>query len=237
VAYDVHFRIADPQAFAGLLTYGELADEAVPVPALGPDARAIGDLHALVVALFHRVAHHYDVERLMLLYDVDLIARRLDAAAWARFDEVVREKRIMRVALRGLEMAVQFFGTPVPPTIVEGLRSATGREPTADYLRPRFRKVDILVSDLRLLTGWRSRFKLIREHLFPPPAYILASYGRTHRVLVPALYLHRAARGAVEWFRPCRQPADASPAGKQTGEGRRSVIQVPRRAHATSSPD
>ncbi len=46
--------------------------------------------------------------------------------------------------------------------------------------------------------------RLLREHVFPAPAYILNYYGRRQPLLLPALYLHRILRGAGSWFRPIR---------------------------------
>ena len=203
-AYDIHWKIADPQVFADVFSYPELASESVPVTPLGPHARAIGDLHALLVACTHRVAHHYDTESLLLLYDIDLIARRLDARAWSRVVALACEKRIRAVSARGLCLATTFFGAPVPAEVLSALNNGDEFEPTAAYLRRDLRRVDILSSDLKALGGWRARATLLREHLLPPPAYILKSYGQTSRVVLPALYLHRLVRGVLEWFRPLR---------------------------------
>jgi hypothetical protein len=198
--YDVHWKIADPQLFADILSYDELAADAAPLPTLGPAARAIGDVHALVVACTHRVAHHYDTGSLLWLYDIALLARTLDESQWSQFIRLTSEKRIRRVCARGLALAAELFGAPAP----SALWDAHEPEPTAAYLRTRLRRVDILRSDLRTLTGWRARAKLIREHLFPRPSYILQSYGQTHRLALPVLYLHRIVSGAVDWFRPLR---------------------------------
>jgi hypothetical protein len=67
------------------------------------------------------------------------------------------------------------------------------------------RKVDVLRSDLEQLPSWAERLALVREHLFPPPAYMAARYGAgCHWPLLPLLYLDRIIRGATGWFRPVR---------------------------------
>ena len=76
---------------------------------------------------------------------------------------------------------------------------------TAIYLDRHARKVDRLAADLRALPGWRSRLRLLREHLFPPAEYMFATSGRSARALLPALYVRRIARGALAWF---RRPAE-----------------------------
>jgi hypothetical protein len=196
---DVHWKIADPQVFADVLSYEELARDAVAVPELGAAARSVSDVHSLIIACTHRVAHHYDSELLLFLYDIDLLGRRINEASWDRVIALASERRIRGVCARGLHVAADLFHTPVPTRVMTALEAADGAEPTAAYLRRRLRRVDILRSDLHALGGWRVRAKLLR-----PPRYILASYGQTRASLLPALYVHRILRGALEWFRPLR---------------------------------
>jgi hypothetical protein len=74
----------------------------------------------------------------------------------------------------------------------------------AAYLRADARKVDLLAADLRALPDWRSRARLLREHLLPPPEYMRAAH-RSRRGWLPALYVWRIARGARAWFRRPRR--------------------------------
>ena len=209
--YDVHWKIADPQVFADVVAYDELAREAVPIPALGPGARAIGDVHALIVACTHRVAHHFDTDDLLFLYDIDVLARRFDEDEWDRMAMLASEKRMRAVCARGLALSQQRFSTPVPARVMATLTAAAAEEPSAAYLAGGLRRVDILRSDLESLPGWRARARLLREHLLPSPAYMRASYGRESTLLLPALYAHRIVRGALKWFRPLNQKPDMTP--------------------------
>ena len=201
-AYDVHWRIADPQAFADTFSFDELDAASAPLPGT-QTARTLSDVHALLVACMHRVAHHYDADSLILVCDIDRLARRFTIADWDRFVALAAAKRIRAVSARGLALAHSCFATPVPPHVHTALGAADD-EPSAAYLRQHLRKIDILRSDLRQLGSWRARLKLLREHLFPSPAYLLASSGSTRRSFVPALYLLRIVRGASAWFRPLR---------------------------------
>jgi hypothetical protein len=204
MAFDIHWKLADPQVFANLFSFDELDREAVIVPELGAKAMALSDVHALVVACVHRVAHHYDREILILLYDIDLLTRRLSLAEWNEVTRVAAEKRIRAVTARGLDLAVRLLGSPVPPAVADALARTSDLEPSAAYLRADLRKIDVLLSDLRQLKNWRQRFTLVREHLFPPPAYMLRSYGQRRPLLLPFLYLHRILSGARGWFRTIR---------------------------------
>jgi hypothetical protein len=206
IAFDVHWKVSDPQPFADLFSFEELEREARPVPALSGVAETVGDEHALLVACTHRVAHHYDDDTLIFLYDIDLLARRLTPSGWGRVSTMAAAKRIREVTLRGLDLASNLLGTPVPDHVraaLEADRGSPNAEPSSAYLAPGFRRVDILRADLREL-GWRGRARLIREHLFPAPAFILRSYGQPWAGLLPFLYLVRIIRGANAWFRPLR---------------------------------
>ena len=74
---------------------------------------------------------------------------------------------------------------------------------SASFAGRRMRKLDVLISDLRALSGWPSRLRLLREHIFPPRAYMRAAYGTTTDGWLPVLYIWRVARGAAQW---CRRP-------------------------------
>lgn len=209
IAFDVHWKLSDPQAFADLFSFEELEREARPVPALARAAKTFGDEHALLVACTHRVAHHYDHDILIFLYDIDLLARRLSPSGWDRVSAMATAKRIRQVTLRGLDLASSLLGTPVPNEVRATLADlgswagSPGGEASGAYLATGLRKVDILRADLREL-GWRGRVRLIREHLLPAPAFVLRSYGQPWPGLLPFLYLIRIIRGANAWFRPLR---------------------------------
>jgi hypothetical protein len=62
------------------------------------------------------------------------------------------------------------------------------------------------LSTLRQLPTFRARVELVWQHLFPKPAFIMNAYGVRRRLWLPALYVHRAARGALRWLRPLAPP-------------------------------
>ena len=133
---------------------------------------------------------------------------------------IASAKRIRGVCARGLGLAADLFGTPIPASVSSGLAAVDGIEPSAGYLRGRLRRVDILASDMRALGGWRARARLLREHLLPAPPYVLASYGKPHPSVLPALYVHRIIRGAFKWFRPLNRKPDMTPGSAFRPAGR-----------------
>ena len=203
LAFDIHWKLSDPQAFADLFTFEELNRDARSIPALGSHARTPCAEHALLVACAHRVAHHFDQEFLIDLCDIDLLARTLDQSAWRRVASLAAARRLRRVVLRGLQLAADRLGTPIPIDVHAALAAAGEAEPTAAYLVGGLRRVDVLRADLQAL-GWRDRLHLLREHLFPDPTFVLRSFRSTQPAMLPAFYVIRIARGARSWFRPLR---------------------------------
>lgn len=199
IAYDVHWRLAEPLVFAECLSFEELSAAAVD-PVEIDAGRRLGDVHALLVACMHRVAHHHDADHLILLYDIDLLARGLIDSGWREVVALAGERGLAAVCLRGLTLAAEGFGTPVPEWVgAELSRHAVG-EPGARFLDRRLRRIDVLASDLGALASWRARLGLVRRVLFPSRQYMRATHGPTRGLAV--LYAQRMARGAMRWTQP-----------------------------------
>jgi hypothetical protein len=199
---DLHWRVANPQVFSDLLSFDELSEASQPLPALGPAARAPSNAHALVLACVHRVAHHYDSECLIWLYDVHVLASVMSPEDWRVFAEVVRARRIVSVCLQSLRRATENFATRVPSLPFDS--TADLDEPryevTSAYLAER-RRVDRLVLDVASLESWSARWLLLREHLFPPGRYMREVYAPSSTMPLPVLYAWRVVRGARKWFK------------------------------------
>jgi hypothetical protein len=198
--YDVHWKIANPQRFANAVDFDELARDAVALPLLSPDARGIGRMHALWVACVHRAAHHYDGDAVVWLYDIHLLIGALDDQAIARFAALAEDSGVRRICARGLRLAAERLGTAVPAGLLARLEAGPEHEPSMVFLDPRVRKIDLLLDDVRLLRGWRARFALVKEHLFPHPAYMRRTYSDGSPAPMWWLYARRIAAGALKWL-------------------------------------
>ena len=196
--FDIHWKVSTQSLFADLVTYEELAEHAMPVAALGISARAAGPLHALLLACVHPVMHHRNLERLIWVYDIHLLASRLAVQELERFADLAVTKGVGPICARGLHLARARFGTRVPDSITSRL-AAAGDNALTKYLRPGRRWHNSFLSNLQGLPRWGDRLQLAREVFFPSRHYMLTSYGFRSQtlgsVLLPALYLHRNARG------------------------------------------
>jgi hypothetical protein len=109
---------------------------------------------------------------------------------------------VSAILLDGLYRAMHWFDTPVPIDMLDMLARhvQANLEPSAVYLGNGLRPIDVLFSDLRALSSWRARARLLREHVLPPSGYMLRSYGVSSRALLPVLYADRVVRGARRWL-------------------------------------
>ena len=199
---DLHWRLANPQAFGGVLDITDLGADAVLVARLAP-ARAPGPVHACLVACVHRVAHHPDDDRLIWLYDVDLLARGFDDGAWERFLAWADDRAVGAVCGRSLSDAVEMLGTPVPAWVRSDARLSSPRArsaPSAAFLEPGRRHVQTVAQDFALLPTWSARWRFVRQHLFPPSSYMRTVYAPSSHMPLPVLYAQRAWRGAWRWL-------------------------------------
>jgi hypothetical protein len=202
--FDFHWRVSNPQLFAGMFSYEEFEEEAVLVPRLCPEARRFGDLHSVLISCVHRVAHHFDEENLLWLYDLHLLMKDKDAAWFQALDRLARDKQLANICLRGVELAQFWFGTRVPPDLLDGWQNVD-REKATDFLSAKRRWFTDIWLDLKHLGSWRDRFKLLQEHAFPPAQYMLKKYNISNKWLLPAAYVLRGTYGLRKFagkFRP-----------------------------------
>jgi hypothetical protein len=196
--FDVHWKISTQPVFADVLTYDEVAAEASAVPALGPHAHGPSPVHALLLACVHPAMHHRNVESLLWLYDIHLLARKLSEDEWRRFERLATMKQVSAICAHQLEAAGRRLGTGVPEAVRANL-IATSYEPSAAYLVPGRRWTDDLVSSVRGLQHWRARLRFLREVTFPPARYMRTAYELPHSplstILLPLVYVHRIAAG------------------------------------------
>jgi hypothetical protein len=197
---DLHWKVTNPHLFADALTFEELLGGAMPIPQLG-SASGPGPAHALLLACIHRVAHHQNSELLMWLFDIHLLATAMDSAQRDEFAALARRKRMRAICAAGLDHAHRLFATVLPPAWRDSLATTADDvpEPSAVFLRPAARRIDMLLWDLRAVAGWTRKVRLIQETVFPPAAYLRARYG--HGTPLVVAYVDRIVTGAKKWFR------------------------------------
>jgi hypothetical protein len=190
--------------FAGAVQFDELADGAIALPMLGAGARGLGRVHALWLACVHRAVHHYDQDTLLWLYDVRLLVEALDAGGLDRFVALAERTGVRRICLRALLLARTRLATAIPPAVLTALEAGPAGEPSAVFLNPQIRQIDVLRDDLRVLPGWRSRLTLLKQHLFPDASYMRKIFAPESSAPVAWLYVRRILAGARKWLSSIR---------------------------------
>jgi len=125
----------------------------------------------------------------------------LTAREWGSLRDLACGNRIAGFCLDGLRSAKARLGSELPPEIEDALAAAAPAEPSRVFVEGPVTRRDVLLSDLKVLHSWSDRIRLLREHMFPPPAFIQQRYGTTSRWLLPALYMHRLVTGVSKWGR------------------------------------
>jgi hypothetical protein len=197
-ALDVHWKISNLQALANCVTHTELWNCRVPVVPLGPSAVTVDAPHALLLALVHRAGHHPGSRNLLWIYDLHLLDSRLTAHERLQFQANVAARGLNSIAAEGLGIARRWFGDPA----LDALDDATRGAPASgdDLVRP-WTPAEVLRLDLQALPDWRTRGRLLREHLLPSSSYMRAKYGVQSNVMLPALYIWRVLHGMPRWLR------------------------------------
>jgi hypothetical protein len=197
---DLHWRVANPQHFRDVAPFEDLWTSSEPRPRLGDAARGLAPVQAFVLACVHRVAHHYDDERLIWTHDLHRLAQRMTAEDWQGLMALARSRHAAAACARGVTLTTSLFGTIVPPGVAEALAEAAEREPRTARYFGHGRHVDRILTDLSLMPSWTARARLARQHVFPPAQYMRDVYAPGSDLPVAILYMQRAWRGARRWM-------------------------------------
>jgi len=189
--FDVHWQVSDRPVFAAAVDLETLLQNAIEIPALGPFARTVSPVHALLLACMHRV-RHYNADLLMWLYDIHLLTEKLNER---EVDEVVaaaRRSKISAICDVGLRRAADRFHTQIADGLLERLRpagAAHSAELSARYLVLPPLRARLL--DLMTQPDWTKRFRFICELATSDRQYLLDRYQRTRPAWLPVLYARR----------------------------------------------
>jgi len=200
---DLHWKISNPQIFSEIYSFDELMRNAIEFSIAGVQARMPSYIDSLVIACIHRVAHHYDEENLLWLYDIHLLTEKLSPLESAEFAAKARKKEVWRICRRGLELAQKWFETDLPEAFSLETTRAMDRqtdEKTSAYLRSDRKWFHDVWHDLKNLPSAKQRLQLLKEHAFPHREYILAKYPTAPRALWPLLYPLRITLGLRRIF-------------------------------------
>lgn len=205
---DLHCRPLNAPLFAEALPFQRLWSQAQPLPGLPDGIRGLSPVHAVLHACLNRVLDIQtgEPQRLKLLFDVHLLAARLEAGHWIELVGQARARGIAGGCLRVFDETSALFDTRFPDDVLEDLRRAAASE-ALDWTR---------LTDWRYMQwrnflavpGWRARLRWLWERLFPTRSRLLGRrnrYGEGHWMLLLLRRLRygiRRLRRNDDWERP-----------------------------------
>jgi hypothetical protein len=200
--YDLHWGVANNPVFAGALRFDDLLARSVAIPKLGPHARGLCAVDALLLACIHRVAHHHDSDRLIWLIDIALLRGRMSSEEHREFWRKAAEARVVAVCERSIALADEWMSRPPHDRAADHLEASEmdGDEPSRAFLDREMTYAGEMLANFRALP-WRARVERLWHLAFPPPAFVLQSFGTRNRLALPWLYVRRGARGVARLFR------------------------------------
>ncbi len=212
---DLHWRINNSQLLAKTLSYEELASRSIALPALGPTARTLDKVDALLFACIHRAGHahapyysgaeaHYG-ERIIWLYDIALLLAQMSAQEVDAFAQRATEKRIVTICRDALHAAKAYLAVPIPASLALHLADRGAPEASAHYFSGN--RARQMLGDFLALKHWSERGRWAWETAFPTADYMHYKYPEQARTWLPLLHLRRLAEGLAGVIIPKRRRA------------------------------
>lgn len=174
---DLHSKLLNAPLFADALPFDELWAASQPLPGLPAQLRALGAVHALLHACLNRVMDIQigEPERLKLLYDVHLLADRLDEITWHQLQALACQRRIAGACARVFGEARRLFATEFPSSVLAALDAAAASEPLDwarldDWRYMQWR-------NLLAVPGLGGRLRWLYERVFTTRSRMQGRYG------------------------------------------------------------
>lgn len=168
---DLHWRIQNAPLFADTLDFETLWAASVPLTGLHPAVRGLGPVHAMTHAAMNRVVNIYNGlgDRLHWLYDVHLLAGRLDPKDWHNLIGLAVDMRLCGIVRSALKAAVRDLNSRVPEFVLTELQRHAKSE-SLDATR----MGDWKYMQLRNLMAlpWQQRASWVFERILPDMSYL-----------------------------------------------------------------
>jgi hypothetical protein len=191
---DVHWRISNHAGFARSLSFDEAWRESRLLSGL-THARGLGDAHALLLACLHYESTRSSEQnlRMIWLYDMHLLCESMSAGNWDTFQNLVVERKLVKVVLRPLEEAQKLFPAKGFTEKLEVLKNKC----EVDSPQQRFEQSNLalLLDDFRYLPTFSSKLNLLKELLLPDAQELLRRNNKNSRLWLPWLYSKHAITG------------------------------------------
>ena len=203
IAIDIHTRLFNRPGMNDLLSYDEILSSARQIMIADQTALAPSTEHCLIHAALHLMAHHQNSRKLIWLYDIWLLIQSLEKEETERLLAYSSRKRIALILVCALERCHQFFplaNLELLNQLKEQVEQQKNIEHPSTIALTDSGLTDRLKSDWKALSGFKTRLKWLKGHLFPSYSYISKKYNVSAFPLVWACYVWRIIHGSVKLF-------------------------------------
>ncbi len=181
---DAHWRLFNSMQLQQLFSYHELQAEAQLLPGQ-PGVFGLGPVHALFNACGHRaiglsqrgIQGLQAANALRWLWDMHALAQSFTEQQWQQVLTLSAEKQLSALMAEALATAQQYFGSPLPETLLQALHRQSGTEVhqlrTFSHWR-RYQWREFLAS----APHWSGRFRWLQHTVFLDSPSIQARYGQ-----------------------------------------------------------
>ena len=196
VQLDVHWRVSNHPRYARCIPFEDAYRNSIALP--GPAAaRAMDPVDTLLVACLHRLGNdRHDANRLIWLYDIHVLAASMSMGELEQAATRATARNLQAALLDGLLRARERFATRLPAHLLDNLAQPAGKESVG--VRLASSNMGLLVDDLRVLPGLRSRLNLLRELFLPSADALLRRSGKTSPLWLPLLYAQQVLGGVAK---------------------------------------
>ena len=195
---DLHWDLSNGALFAERLPWMRLQAASMPLAAIGEGARGLALQDALLHACLHRATNHLTgrEDRLRWLYDIHLLALRLEAEDWQHLLRAAQQAQLADACASALRACRRVFDTPVPEALLATFESAAAREPIRTQRLGRWSYFQRAC--WQRLPNLRTRLRWLRQLLFPELDHLRVRYGADGAGQA-RLLLRRLRDGLARW--------------------------------------
>lgn len=203
---DLHWQLSNRVVIAAALPCEAVMSRARPATFANLRALEMDVLDSVLIACLHPVAHHPEEVRLMWWLDVVGLAAIVPSSRLDQLRTRAVQAGVASLVAHALDESRRLClgdssSSPLfAEAFVHSLRAAGASESSRRLLSSSRGELVDLWADLTALPSGRQRIALMREHLFPPPEFMMASYRTQRRWLVPLLHVRRLVGGGGRWL-------------------------------------
>jgi hypothetical protein len=189
---DAHWRLSNHPAFARCFSFDTLWTRRRLLPGLA-NGFGLGPVHAMIHACLHRACNLTDAagDKLIWLYDIALLASRMDADEWSDLIVEATAARVAEPCRHSFIAARRYFDATIPESALQSLSLAATRE---TFRMERAHNLGYRSWWAFRTLPWSERPRWLWRRLFPEWRYMQAHFGLLRRSQLPKAWILRLMR-------------------------------------------